>query len=73
MDAKICDRCGKIIGNWHGDYEPIQTEYMEIQATIIKEGDYCSKCDYAMRAEAGRLYWDAYKQHRKTKEPKEKK
>ena len=72
MDAKVCDRCGKVIDpeQIEGGSEPVKTDWVEINTDIIKPGDYCLKCVYAMKAEAGRLYWDNYKQQRKPKNDK---
>jgi len=68
MMQRVCDRCGKEVTDIDTitDIAPIETPWMEIDAKFLKpDADYCTACQYKMRAEAGRLYWDNYKQQRK--------
>jgi len=72
MNAKVCDRCGKVMTeiDEEADTDSIETDWMEIDAKFLKpDADYCSVCQYKMRAEAGRMYWDNYKQQRQHKTP----
>ena len=58
-----CNKCGKILEALDNqlDTEPIKTDQMEINAVLIKPCNYCCKCHYQMRAEAGLAYWENYK------------
>ena len=76
MDAKLCDKCGKVLDELdsYRDVDSIETDWVEINAKLLKpDNDYCVRCQYVMRAEAGRLYWDNYKQQRKAKNAKSEK